>query len=68
MSAPAKKLASSLLVDSAVVAFFSTRHISSGQPKPAVTIRRNHRSRWTRIVGHDPPEWAVTINQNRRSR
>jgi len=50
-----------LLVDSAVLAFFSTRHISSGQPKPAVTIDRNHRSRWTRIVGHDRPESAVTI-------
>jgi len=35
----------SLLVDSAVAANFSTRHITSGQPKPAVTIDRNHRSR-----------------------
>jgi len=35
----------SLLVDSAVAAFYGARHISSGQPKPAVTIDRNRRSR-----------------------
>jgi hypothetical protein len=34
-----------------------------GTPK-SVTMRRNQRSRYAEIVGHDHPKWAVTLGRN----